>query len=79
MSKKIRVSVDSRNRVCLTKVSKKITTQFSAYEENGKIILEPLFELPFEEAWLFYPENKKYLEQLKKNIRKDMRDNPQDN
>ena len=57
--KKIQLQVDSRNRVCLTKISKYLPSRFSAHEENGKIILEPLIEAPESEAWLFKPENKK--------------------
>ncbi len=65
--KKIKVRVDSRNRICLTKVAKHISAQFFAYEDQGKIILEPVFEVSFEEAWLFSPQNKEYLDQLKRN------------
>lgn len=68
--KKVRVRVDSRNRICLSKVSTQITPQFFAYEEKGKIILEPLFEVSSDEAWLFSPQNKEYLDQLKKNFMK---------
>ena len=68
--KKIKVRVDSRNRICLTKIGTPITSQFFAYEENGRIILEPLFEVSSEDAWLFYPQNKEYLQQLKKNFMK---------
>lgn len=74
--KKVRVRVDSRNRICLTKVSSQITSQFFAYEEQGKIILEPLFEVSSEEAWLFSPQNKACLEQLKKDLIKKAQDNP---
>ena len=70
LMKKVRVRVDSRNRICLTKVSKQITTQFFAYEEQGRIILEPLFEVSFEDTWLFSPQNKEYLDHLKKKYNK---------
>lgn len=63
--KKITVRVDSRNRICLTKVSKKIASSFRAYEQNGKIILEPVIEISLHEAWLYEPENKKVLQELK--------------
>lgn len=70
--KKVRLRVDSRNRICLTKVSKQITNQFSAYEEEGKIILEPLFEVSFEDAWLLSPQNKEYIQELKKKYHKKL-------
>lgn len=75
--KKIRVRVDSRNRICLTKVSTQITPQFFAYEEQGKIILEPLFEVSSEDAWFFSPQNKECLEKLKKDFTKKVQDNSQ--
>jgi len=67
--KKTTVKVDSRNRICLTKLSKKLPSSFSAYIEKGRIILEPLVEVPVEEAWLFAPENKKILERVKRGLK----------
>jgi hypothetical protein len=66
--KRIQVQVDSRNRICLTKVSKHLPAKFSVYEKNGKIILEPVIEVPASEAWLFEPENKKILAEIKKGL-----------
>ncbi|MCF7899190.1 hypothetical protein K9L05_00905 [Candidatus Babeliales bacterium] len=66
--KKFQVKVDARNRVCLTKISKNLPSSFSVYEKNGKIILEPLVEIPADEAWLFKPENKKILDEVKKGL-----------
>jgi hypothetical protein len=69
MMKKVTVRVDSRNRISLTKVSKKIAQSFYAYEKDGKIILEPVAEIPAHEAWLYEPENKQILGQLKKALK----------
>ncbi len=66
--KKISLQIDSRNRICLTKISKNLPTRFSAYEEDGKIILEPLAEIPAHEAWLFKPENRQILDEVKKGL-----------
>ena len=67
--KKTTIKVDSRNRICLTKLSKNLPTSFYAYTEKGKIILEPLMEVPADEAWLFAPENKEILERVKKGLK----------
>ena len=69
--KKIEVHVDSRNRVCLTKVSKKLAARFYAYEEGNKIILEPLVEVPASEAWLFEPQNKEILKMIKEGLKQE--------
>ena len=67
--KRIAVRIDSRNRVCLTKVSKKLASAFYIYEEQGRIILEPIIEVPAREAWLFAPENKEILAKVKKGLK----------
>lgn len=68
--KRVSVKVDSRNRVSLTKVSKNIASSFYAYEEeNGRIILEPIMEIPAREAWLFKPENKDILDKIKRGLK----------
>lgn len=73
--KKTYVSLDSRNRICLTKVSKTITAdRFLAYEQDGKIILEPVVEIPVDEAWLFAPENKKILKQVLEGLEQKRKD-----
>jgi len=66
--KKIRLQLDARNRVTLTKISKQLPSTFVAYEEDGKIILEPMVEVPASEAWLFSPENKKILQEVTKGL-----------
>lgn len=68
--KKVSVKVDSRNRISLTKVCKNLASSFYAYEEeSGRIILEPIVEIPAHEAWLFKPENKELLEKLKRGLK----------
>lgn len=66
--KKIHVRVDSRSRISLTKVSKNLPSSFYAYESHGKIILEPLTEVPMEEAWIFEPKNRHILEAVKEGL-----------
>ena len=67
--KKVSVRVDSRNRISLTKISKKLASAFYAYEEKGKIILEPIVEVPAAEAWIFEPQNKEILEKVKRGLK----------
>lgn len=67
--KKTQVRLDSRNRVCLTKISRNLAQSFYAYEKNGCIILEPLVEIPSDEAWLFRPENRKILKEIKESLK----------
>ena len=42
---------------------------FHLYTKDGKIILEPVMEVPAHEAWLYEPENRKILEAIKKGIK----------
>ncbi len=67
--KKITIHMDERKRISLTKVLKTDATTFHAYNEGTKIILEPIKEIPADEAWLFEPENKEILEQIKRGIK----------
>jgi len=67
MKKEQFIKVDSRNRVCLTKLSKNTPELYRGYEiEDGTIILKPVREIPEEERWLFEPENRGILEEVKK-------------
>lgn len=66
--KKILVKADARNRVCLTKVLEDNGSTFYAYKKNGKIILEPIIEVPADEAWLFLPENKALLQKVQEGL-----------
>lgn len=63
------VKVDSRNRIVLTQVSKNLSSMYKARIEGATIILEPVIEVPAEEAWLFAPENKKLLTRIKKGLK----------
>lgn len=53
--KMISLTLDSRNRVCLTPfLSRELEiTSYKAYQEGDKIILEPMAEIPAREAWLY--------------------------
>jgi hypothetical protein len=63
----IKLTVDSRKRISLTKLlpTEKISS-VKAYRENGRIILEPMVEIPAWEAWLY--ENKAALGKVKKGL-----------
>jgi hypothetical protein len=63
----INLTVDSRNRISLTKLfpDKKISS-VRAYKENDRIILEPMVEIPAREVWLY--ENKVALKKVKKGL-----------
>jgi len=67
--KRIQLKLDSRNRVCLTKLSKNLPEHFVAYTEEDKIVLEPLATIPAREAWLFRPENRAILGEVKKGLK----------
>lgn len=65
------LKVDSRNRISLTKLMKDLPAIFRANLINGKIILEPIKEIPAEEAWIFEPENKHLLEKLIEGLKEE--------
>ena len=66
----IYVKVDERNRITIPKeLAKELSHLYRIYEKNGKIILEPISEIPEEERWLFDPKNKAILEKLKKALK----------
>ena len=59
----INLTVDSKKRVSLTKlVPPGNIRSVQAYMEGHRIVLEPLMEVPVEEAWLF--ENKDALKKV---------------
>lgn len=62
------VKLDTKNRVTLTKVTKKLSNLYRAYSKGDTIILEPIREISKEEEWLFDPKNKHILERVKKSI-----------
>lgn len=67
------VKVDSRNRVTIPKgISHKkgaISHLYKIYEKDGKIILEPINEIPERERWLFDPKNKAIVDELKRALK----------
>ena len=64
------VKVDSRNRITIPKpLSKKMAHLYEIYEKNGRIILEPVREIPEEEQWLFDPKNKAIVDELKEALK----------
>lgn len=70
MKKQQFVKLDSRNRVCLTKYLKNPSELFSIrVEANDKIILEPVKQVPENGHWLFEPENRELLEELKASLK----------
>ena len=59
----INLSVDSKKRVSLTKLLPPGNIRsVQAYTEGHRIVLEPMMEVPVEEAWLF--ENKNALKKV---------------
>lgn len=62
------LKVDSRNRISLTKLVENLSPLYKAYVKDSKIILEPVQEIPEDEAWLFLPENKEILARIKKGL-----------
>lgn len=63
----VRLPVDSRNRISLTKLFSKLKVRsLIAYWRNDKIILEPMVEIPASEAWLF--ENEPALKKVKRGL-----------
>lgn len=70
MKKETIVKVDSRNRVTIPKeIAKNLPHLYKIYEKNGKIILEPIVEIPKEELWLFDPKNKTIVDTLKRALK----------
>ena len=64
------VKIDSRNRVTIPKEIKKgLSLLYKIYEKDGKIILEPIVEVPKEERWLFDPKNKAIVNELKEALK----------
>lgn len=63
----VKVNLDSRNRIPLTRVLKDCEAKtFDMYWENDRIILVPLIEIPEREAWIY--KNKKALASLEKGL-----------
>lgn len=71
MKKHQYVKVDSRNRICLSKISKNLPDLFRVRVKDNMIILEPVQEIPERERWLFRPENKAILDQIREKVNKE--------
>ena len=66
----IYVKVDARNRVTIPKeLTKSLFPLYKIYEKGGKIILEPIREIPVGEEWLFDPKNKAIVDELKQALK----------
>lgn len=66
MKKETIVKIDSRNRLTIPKdMTENLSHLYKISRKNNKIILEPIMEIPKEELWLFDPQNKAVLDQLK--------------
>lgn len=54
---KTTISMDSKQRVCLTRVLSKeereIFNSFRVFREGGKIVLEPVIEVPAKDHWIY--------------------------
>jgi hypothetical protein len=57
MRKQERVNIDAKQRVCLgrilTKEERKSFSSFRVYRESGRIVLEPLIEIPAKSHWIY--------------------------
>ncbi len=64
------VKIDSRNRITIPKgMVNGIAPIYKIYEKEGNIILEPVMEVPIEERWLFDPQNKDLVQELKEALK----------
>ena len=54
---------DAKGRISLGEIAKNVSSYRMTVGENGTILLEPYFEIPLSEKWIF--ENKQLLEKLK--------------
>lgn len=71
VSRKATVNMDNKQRVCLTRVlsddERANFDTFRIYREGGKIILEPVVQVPEQDHWIYKDE--KTLNSLLKGIR----------
>ncbi len=65
------VKIDSRNRITIPKKFShgNMPHLYKIYEKDGKIILEPVQEIPQEELWLFDPKNEALVKELKEALK----------
>lgn len=65
--KAIHLTVDSKNRITLTKLIPNTNiSSVKAYTRDHRIILEPLVEVPAKEVWLY--KNKNALKKVQKGL-----------
>lgn len=68
---KCTVSMDAKQRICLTRVlsqeEREAFSSFRIYREGGKIVLEPVAEVPEKDHWIY--KNPKALKSLLKGIK----------
>lgn len=57
MRKALKINMDNLQRISLTRLLSKEERElycgFKAYKEDGKIVLEPMVEVPAREHWIF--------------------------
>ena len=64
------VKIDSRGRLTIPKkIAQDLAFLYKIYKKDGKIILEPIKEIPKEEQWLFDPKNKEIVDELKEALK----------
>lgn len=65
--KTISLTVDSRKRICISKLLDELDiSSVKAYKSDGKIILEPMVEISANEVWLY--KNKEALAKVRKGL-----------
>lgn len=62
------IKVDARKRISLGRLTKKLALMYRAYEQDGKIILEPV-NIPKRERWLFDPKNREILKKIQRALK----------
>jgi len=67
--KKNYLKFDALNRICQARISEKLPASLCVYKKDDTIMLEPVAEVPADEAWLFKAENRKALEEVKKGLK----------
>jgi hypothetical protein len=72
MRKEVKINMDNLHRVSLTRLLTKeerhLVSSFKAYkEDDGRIILEPLVEIPAKEHWIY--KNPEALDSLMRGIK----------
>lgn len=64
----MRLTMDARKRISLSKLLPDYEVcSFKAYTEEGKIILEPMAEIPASELWLY--KNPRALEEVQEGLK----------